>query len=408
MKFNSKFFFRLMIFAALAFIITYTMSQNLAFSSFYSDDEKSSVTTEPEPEVSVPAYDSIFSPELEVLQDKIQKKANQLNINGSVLVAYKDQVVYQEDFGFKNPITKEKMASDLSFQLASVSKQFTAAAVLKLQEMQLLDIDEPVAKYLPGFKFEEVSVRDLLKHRSGLWNYMSLTEKYWENDVAPNNLDVVELINKHARKLNFPSGEHFSYSNTGYVVLGAIVEQLSQKPLGKFIKDEFLTPLSLENTFVQKKPSNKARILDGYQAFGNSYIKLPAGFHNGALGDKGIYASANDLFVWFKNLKNGEFLSENSLTLMFGANNENQRYGMGFRLKNENDESIIYHNGLWDGFRNGLVYFPEEDLVFIVLTHTQNKRKKHFQNHLIETTHDLIQTAEHRLKRQKANSKLVL
>ncbi|MFO7744561.1 MAG: serine hydrolase domain-containing protein [Psychroflexus sp.] len=386
------------------------MFQNFAFSNYETYPVDTSEVTEPEPKEPTPKYKSILSGEIEILQDQIQKKAKRYKINGSVLVAYKDQILYEGDFGYKDPTKKTLMEPGLSYQLASVSKQFTAAAILKLHENKVIDIDHSVSNYLPNFKFEEVTIRDLLKHRSGLWNYMYLTEQYWDKDIAPNNLEVVNLINTHAPRLNFPSGRYFSYSNTGYVVLGAIVEQVSQLSLGEYIKEEFLLPLCLDQTFVEKTEKNKQTILKGYQPYRRSFIELPAGFHNNAIGDKGIYASAKDLHTWFRDLKNGEILSKENVDLMFGRDDDkkNKRYGMGFRLENKNNEPVIFHNGLWDGFRNGLVYYPKDDLVVIVMTHTQNKRKHYFQKQIIKDAKDLIKTSEIRLELEERESELIL
>jgi CubicO group peptidase (beta-lactamase class C family) len=386
------------------------MFQNFAFSNFETVPSDISKVTDPIPKEPIVDYSSLFSPELQVFEDQIQKRAKRNKISGSVIVAYRDQILYEEDFGYKNPITKAPMEPNMSYQLASVSKQYTAAAVLKLYEERRLDIDQSVSTYLPGFKFEKVTIRDLLKHRSGLWNYMYLTEQYWNKDIAPNNLEVVDLINANAPRLNFPAGRYFSYSNTGYVVLGAIVEQITQLSLGEFIEDEFLLPLCLDETFVDKHDRNKNVILDGYQSYRRSFIELPEGFHNNAIGDKGIYASAKDLFVWFRDLKNGEIVNEDNIDLMFGRNEngKNKRYGMGFRLEHKNGEEVIFHNGLWDGFRNGLEYHPKDDLVVIVMTHTQNKQKHYFQNYLVKKAKDFIHSAEQRTEVKDNQKELIL
>jgi len=386
------------------------MFQNFAFSNFETVPSDISKVTDPIPKEPIVNYSSLFSPELQVFEDQIQKRAKRNRISGSVIIAYKDQILYEKDFGYKNPITKAPMEPNMSYQLASVSKQYTAAAVLKLYEERRLDIDQSVSTYLPGFKFEKVTIRDLLKHRSGLWNYMYLTEQYWNKDIAPNNLEVVDLINANAPRLNFPAGRYFSYSNTGYVVLGAIVEQITQLSLGEFIEDEFLLPLCLDETFVDKHDRNKNVILDGYQSYRRSFIELPEGFHNNAIGDKGIYASAKDLFVWFRDLKNGEIVNEDNIDLMFGRNEngKNKRYGMGFRLEHKNGEEVIFHNGLWDGFRNGLEYHPKDDLVVIVMTHTQNKQKHYFQNYLVKKAKDFIHSAEQRTEVKDNQKELIL
>jgi len=410
MKFNSKLVTRLFVVGSILGMISYTMFQNFAFSNFETVPSDISKVTDPIPKEPIVNYSSLFSPELQVFEDQIQKRAKRNKISGSVIVAYRDQILYEEDFGYKNPITKAPMEPNMSYQLASVSKQYTAAAVLKLYEERRLDIDQSVSTYLPGFKFEKVTIRDLLKHRSGLWNYMYLTEQYWNKDIAPNNLEVVDLINANAPRLNFPAGRYFSYSNTGYVVLGAIVEQITQLSLGEFIEDEFLLPLCLDETFVDKHDRNKNVILDGYQSYRRSFIELPEGFHNNAIGDKGIYASAKDLFVWFRDLKNGEIVNEDNIDLMFGRNEngKNKRYGMGFRLEHKNGEEVIFHNGLWDGFRNGLEYHPKDDLVVIVMTHTQNKQKHYFQNYLVKKAKDFIHSAEQRTEVKDNQKELIL
>ncbi|TXE20686.1 beta-lactamase family protein [Psychroflexus gondwanensis] len=410
MKFNSKLVTRLFVVGSILGMISYTMFQNFAFSNFETVPSDISKVTDPIPKEPIVNYSSLFSPELQVFEDQIQKRAKRNRISGSVIIAYKDQILYEKDFGYKNPITKAPMEPNMSYQLASVSKQYTAAAVLKLYEERRLDIDQSVSTYLPGFKFEKVTIRDLLKHRSGLWNYMYLTEQYWNKDIAPNNLEVVDLINANAPRLNFPAGRYFSYSNTGYVVLGAIVEQITQLSLGEFIEDEFLLPLCLDETFVDKHDRNKNVILDGYQSYRRSFIELPEGFHNNAIGDKGIYASAKDLFVWFRDLKNGEIVNEDNIDLMFGRNEngKNKRYGMGFRLEHKNGEEVIFHNGLWDGFRNGLEYHPKDDLVVIVMTHTQNKQKHYFQNYLVKKAKDFIHSAEQRTEVKDNQKELIL
>ncbi|WP_127845538.1 serine hydrolase domain-containing protein [Psychroflexus aestuariivivens] len=392
MKLNKKKFFKFIGIIGITAFLTYSTIESLAFGNSEDKSKSQKELVDLKPIVKSPNYAKVFKKETVILDSLVSRKAKVYDINGSVLVAYKDQIIYQKDFGYKNPIKKEPLTPGMSFQLASVSKQFTAASILKLHEEGNIDINKPVKNYLPDFRFEDITVKNLLKHRSGLWNYMYLTERYWDSEIAPDNLEVIDLINSFENRLNFSPGKHFSYSNTGYVVLGAIVEKVSGKTLKDYLKDTFFLPHCLDETFINLNEKNQTEVLNGYQPYGRSYVKLPAGFHNNAFGDKGVYASSNDLFMWFTKLKNGEILKPETVDLMFGNDlkNEDPDYGMGFRLKNEDNERIIYHNGLWDGFRNGLEYHPNEDLVFIVLTHTQNKRKRYFQDYLIEMTKNLI------------------
>ena len=337
-------------------------------------------------------YNVVEKEELSELSNYLSYRAKRLRFNGEVLIAKNDQVIYQEAFGYKNPIEKVKLKKDLSFELASVSKQFTAAAILKLQEEGQLSIKDPVSKHLTGFNFDQITISDLLKHRSGLWDYMFLTERYWEEDVAPDNQDVVCLIAEHENRLSFTPGRRFDYNNTNYALLAAIVEKKTNLSFKHYLERTFFQPLCMSNTYVGLQARKYDQVVNAFQPYRYDYLPLPPSFHNAALGDKGINASAKDLFTWFKALKNGQILSKKSTDLMFNISNRlGSKYGMGFRTKFENGKlSRIYHNGLWDGYRNGLVYLTDEDLTIIVLSHTQNRRKYYMQKQALRKAKSIL------------------
>lgn len=328
------------------------------------------------------------------LQTKITKRAQASRFHGSILIAHKDKVILNEQIGYQDPMQKLLPQDNVAYELASVSKQYTAAAILLLQEEDCLLIDEPVANYLPGFKFEEVSIRHLLKHSSGLWDYMYITEAFWKKKQAPTNKDVVNLINTHQRNLNFRVGSRFSYNNSNYVLLAAIVEEITNQSFQDFIQERFFSVLCLDQSYVGLSSRIYPEVADAFIGYGRGYVSLPPSFHNAALGDKGIYASSTDLWRWFKSLKNNEILSEESVQLMFNQDEFNTyKYGMGFRtMKGKRKEPIIYHNGIWDGYRNGLTYLPDEDIVVIILSNTQNKNKKYLQDYLINETKKFVST----------------
>lgn len=325
-------------------------------------------------------------------QTKISKRAKANRFHGSILIAHKDKIILNVQIGFQNPLEKTLPHENVSYELASVSKQFTAAAILWLQEEDCLQIDEPVSNYLTGFKFKEVSIRNLLKHSSGVWDYMYITEAFWKKKDAPTNKQVVGLINAHQPYLSFRVGSRFSYNNSNYVLLAAIVEELTKQTFQDFVQDKFFTPLCLDQSYVGLESRLFPDVADAFIGYGRGYVSLPPSFHNVALGDKGVYASSTDLWRWFKSLKNNEILSEKSVQLMFNQDEfDTYKYGMGFRTKKaKNKEPIIYHNGIWDGYRNGLTYLPEDDIVIIILSNTQNKNKKYLQDYLINESKKFI------------------
>ena len=331
------------------------------------------------------------------LIDNIKRRAKANRFHGSILIAHKDEVVINEQIGYQDPRLKiAPLQPNLSYELASVSKQFTAAAILMLQEEECLDIDEPVANYLPDFKFQQVTIRHLLKHSSGLWDYMYITEAFWKKKYAPGNQDVVELVNKHQRHLNFRVGTRFNYNNTNYVLLAAIVEEITKSSFSEFLQERVFSPLCLEDSYIGIESRQLPNVADAFIGYGRGYVNLPPSFHNEALGDKGVYSSSTDLWRWFKSIKNNELLSEESVNLMFNQDQFNYyKYGMGFRTKKgKHKEKIIYHNGIWDGYRNGLTYLPEHDLVIILLSNTQNKNKKFLQDYLIHQSKQFVREIE--------------
>ena len=337
-------------------------------------------------------YEVVDQPKLDQISSYVNKRAKSLRFNGEILIAKNNQIIYQDAFGYKDPIKKTKLTPGHSFELASVSKQFTAAATLRLQEEGKLSIDDPVSDYLPSFKFEQVKVIDLLKHRSGLTDYMFLTERYWDKDYAPDNQDVVNLISEHENRLSFTPGRRFDYNNSNYAILVAIIEKVTGISFKEYLKRTFIEPLCMSNTYIGLDARKYDQVMNAFQPYRYTFLPLPPSFHNEALGDKGINASAKDLFTWFNALKNNLILTKESTDLMFNISERlGHKYGMGFRTKFKKGKlERIYHNGLWDGYRNGLVYLPNDDITLIVLSHTQNRRKFYMQKQALRKVQQIL------------------
>lgn len=400
---NSKKLFLVSLVISFFAVISYAFSSQPSpeksnHADLHSDFDSISLPEETKPHISKEPeinYKDELAVDIEQITKQLDVKAKRLRFNGSILVAYKDQVIFDASYGYKDPIEKTALEPETSFELASVSKQFTAAAIMKLYDDGLLDLEESVTTYLSGFKFPELSVKDLLKHRSGLWNYMHMTEAYWEEEEAPDNFDVVKLINTHQSSLSFRPGARFDYSNTNYVLLAAIVETVSDQKFETYLEKEFFEPLSIDDTYVGLENRDLDNVAKAYQAYGRGYMKLPPSFHNGAVGDKGVYASADNLWRWFKAIKNAEILKPETVDMMFNSDEfDFYKYGIGYRTKKDDDKKVIYHNGVWDGYRNGLTFVPDEDLVVITLSNTQNRNKRYFQNYMVGKLETLIQNYE--------------
>jgi CubicO group peptidase (beta-lactamase class C family) len=181
---------------------------------------------------------------------------------------------------------------------------------------------------------------------------------------------------KHKLHLYFKPGTRFSYSNTGYVILASIVEQVSGTSYKKFLEGNIFKPLDMKHSFVyspaiHKKPQKK---ISGFRAWGRGYRSIPNTINDGAVGDKGVYSTVNDLFKWDQALYSNKLISEKNKKRAFNPltlkNGYNYPYGFGFRLKTIDSSKVVYHYGKWNGFRTGLVRFVEDTNTVVVLNHT--------------------------------------
>ncbi len=347
------------------------------------------------------AVKSEYSEELAKFDEFLQAEAKKYRFSGDILIGYRSQTLYYNSFGYANPVSKDSLQHDQRFQLASVSKQFAAASILRLEERDSLNIEDLVVKYLPDFKFKNVQIKHLLNHSAGLPDYLYLMEALWKDEELPDNEDVLYLVNEKVRALGFAPGTQNAYSNTGYVTLALIIEKVSGKSYPDFLRDEFFNPLKMENTFVYRGTDEKIvypEHLVGYDVNEGKYTPVVESVNNGSYGDKGIYTTAKDLHKWFRALKGGKLLTEESMKRMFyykGYEKDQNGFGMGFKLAfNKSGKIKIYHNGRWEGFRNGLVYYPHKDIYIIVLSHTSNKGKNIIQEDIEDRILALIKVKE--------------
>ena len=306
----------------------------------------------------------------------LQAHHKRFNFQGNVLVAYKGDKIYEGSFGCSNPRKNDSLEKDAVFQLASVSKQFTAVAALKAIEKGLFQYQDSVTRFFPNFPYEGVTVRMLLNHTAGLPNYMWLLEHYWQGERIPDNTDVMRLLAKHKLNLHFRPGTRFGYSNTGYVVLASIIEKASGMRFNQYMQQEIFKPLEMDKSFVKSAayPAEDKEHLDGYKYWGHRYRKVPATVNDGAVGDKGIYSTIEDLYKWDQALYENKLVSAQTMKKAYEPlklkNGNTYPYGYGFRLKEVDGEKVAYHYGKWNGFRTGIIRYIEDTSTIIILGHT--------------------------------------
>jgi len=310
--------------------------------------------------------------------DSILKICNKIyGFNGNVLVANGHNIILKESYGYANIRNKEKLNEESVFQLASVSKQFTAMAIMILSERGQLDFSDSVQKFIPDFPYKGISIRNLLNHTSGLPNYMWLVEEHWNPDsTAPSNHDMIRMMVEYdIPRYNSP-GRRYKYSNTGYAVLAYIVEVVSEQSFGEFTESTIFDPLGMYQTFVYSSAIDReypSRLNAYYRRWGR-YRQYTPSIHDGIVGDKGIYSTSGDLFLWDQALYSGSLVKASTLEEAFkrGKTNRNRAfdYGFGFRLKEDSHSRIVYHHGRWDGFRTGIERYIDDRSTIIVLDHS--------------------------------------
>ena len=310
---------------------------------------------------------------LDSLLKRIHKRHD---FHGAVLVAKNKKIVYQNQIGTADFKKKTLLNKESVFQLASVSKQFTAAAIMLLQQRNQLKLTDTVNTYFPNFPYKAVTIKTLLNHTGGLPKYFWIAEHKWQQKKAPSNNEMMELLTTSNVQRFFKPGRNFDYSNTGYFVLASIVEKISGISFGSFLKQNIFEPLQMKNSYVYSFENDSIRDnqLDGYRLHrGWRHVKIPSTVNDAIVGDKNVYTTAEDLFKWTQGLHSGNLLTKKSLALMFTKGEtiygRKVPYGFGFRIDNKNKNSI-YHYGKWNGFSTGLTTYLEDDLVVIVLEHT--------------------------------------
>ncbi|MGB5463279.1 MAG: serine hydrolase domain-containing protein [Aureibaculum sp.] len=309
--------------------------------------------------------------------DSLLNRINKLqDFHGSLLVAQKGKILYSNQVGFADFHKKESLHKESVFQLGSVSKQFTAAAIMILYERNQIQLTDTVNKYFPDFPYEHVTIKNLLNHTAGLPKYFWVAEHKWKQEKAPNNGEMMALLESSNTLRFFKPGRNFDYSNTGYMVLASIVEKVSETSFSDFVKTNIFDPLEMKESFVYSSENDSIRKnqLDGYRIYrGWRHLKINNTVNDAIVGDKNVYATSEDLLKWINGLNSGKLISKESLDLMYTkgetVSGRKVPYGFGFRIDNRG-ENTIYHHGKWNGFSTALTQYPEDDLVIIVLEHT--------------------------------------
>ncbi|MCX8476479.1 MAG: serine hydrolase [Sphingomonas sp.] len=299
------------------------------------------------------------------MQQVIAADADKGEFMGAVLVARDGQVLLDRGYGSANLEWKIPNDGDTKFRLGSITKQFTAAAILLLQERGKLSLDAPIKTYLPDAPaaWDKVTVRHLLSHTSGIPSFTSFDD-YSKSRPLPATLDSLTARFRD-KPLDFQPGEKFAYSNSGYILLTTIVEKASGQPYAAFVTDNIFKPLGMADSGYDSHAAVLPRRASGYTpsprgVINTDYIDMTIPQGAGAL-----YSTTHDLLKWNAGLFGGKLLKPESLKAM--TTPVKDKYALGLFVANVDGATMINHGGGIEGFNTWLGYDPDRKLTVVVL-----------------------------------------
>lgn len=311
----------------------------------------------------------------------IQQYVDNELFNGSALVVQHDKTVFQKSYGFANKEWSIVNNADTKFRIGSITKQFTALLIMQLKQEGKLNLQDKITTYLPWYPKEngdKITIHHLLTHESGLPNYTESADAI--NDINTNDYSPEEIAKKYCQgQLRFEPGSKFEYCNTGYFLLGLIIETLTKKPYAEVLQERILNTAGMKNTgmdnpkqLVLNRASGYAYGFDGYS--NADYINPATATYSAG----GLYATPNDLYLWQKALYGDKLLSKENRELMFTPNLGN--YGYGLYIVKTKVDTIIGHNGGLQGFSSSMLHFSKDKITVIIFDNTRVDKRGNLEN----------------------------
>jgi CubicO group peptidase (beta-lactamase class C family) len=319
-------------------------------------------------------------PKVDKLDKLISAYAAYGKFNGSVLVAEKGKVIYKKGFGLANMEWSIPNQPDTKHRLGSITKQFTAMLVMQLVEQGKLKLDVPISTYLPDYPKKNgdvITLHHLLTHSSGTPNMTSFPE--FVKDVMHNSYSPLQLVNLFADStLQFKPGEKFAYSNSGYILLGYIIEKVTGKPYEQVLQEKIFAPLNMHNTGYDHHTTLLKNRASGYENVGRSYVNAKFIDMSVPYAAGALYSTVEDLYLWDQALYGNQLLRKENVDLLFakhipsGGNHYGYGWGIGEIPLGNTAERIqtIGHGGGINGFNTQITRIPSDKSFIVLLNNT--------------------------------------
>jgi len=300
-------------------------------------------------------------------------------VSGGFLVAKNGEIIFEQYQGMADLRHNREIKQNTPIHIASISKVFTSMAILKLVEKKKIKLDQKVNTILEGFPYDDITIRNLLNHRSGLPNYANVLwngrKAMMDREKPISNQDVLNIFAEHNVKQIRPADKGFYYSNTNFAFLALVIEKITKMPYPKAMKYMVFDPLEMENTFVFEYDRDKDTVARSYKY--NGYEWAWDDFDR-TYGDKNIYSTPRDLFKLDIAMYSDDFLPRKIKKEAFKGYSYEQKgyknYGLGMRmLEYDNGKKLLYHNGWWHGNNTVFVHDVNNQFTVIALGNKQNK-----------------------------------
>lgn len=305
------------------------------------------------------------------LDELLTAYAKQNKFNGTALVAQRGHILLKKGYGVKDAGSNSFNDAGTIYQIGSVTKQFTAALILRLQEQGKLSVKDKLSKYFPDYpNGDKITIENLLTHTSGIYNYTN-DSKFMVNEITNSyNLEKILALFKD-KPLDFEPGTKYNYSNSGYSLLGYIIEKVTGDSYESVMREMILQPLQMEHSgfdFTHFKSTDKAI---GYMVL-NEELKTIAPIVDSSISYSAgsLYSTVDDLYKWERGIYSNKILKQDSWKIAFSP--YKNKYGYGWMIDTLYGKLINTHGGGIHGFNSNLLRIPQEEIVIILLNNKSN------------------------------------
>jgi len=295
----------------------------------------------------------------------VQAQADAEDFSGAVLVSRDGQIVFDQGYGLANREWNIANDGQTKFRLGSVSKQFTAASILLLAEQGKVELDAPITTWITDAPatWNGITLRHLMSHTSGIANFTDFPE-FASQSTLPATLDSL-IARFKDRPLDFQTGTRFRYSNSGYILLTAIIEKASSQSYESFVNENIFTPLGMKDSGYDRHTTILSRRASGYTPTASGPVNANYTDMSIPAGAGALYSTTHDLMKWNEALYGGKLLQPASLAQMITPTLDTN--ALGLFVREENNHKLVWHNGAIEGFNTYLAWDPETRSSIVVL-----------------------------------------